>query len=482
MTHADDDPGGALMSTASAPSAGPAAVPEQEPRGSLGLGAATALIVGSIIGVGIFNLPASLAGYGPISLFAMALTTIGALALALMFASLSRRLPADGGPYAYARAAFGNLAGFSNAWLYWITAWSGNAAIVVGWVLYVEEFVNKDQNKLFSIGLALIGLWLPAAINLGGVKAMGTVQMWTSVLKFIPLVFMSTVGLFFMSSGNFEVWNTSGDSAMVAIFGAMALCLFSYLGVETAAVAAAKVRDPDKNVPRATLFGTLGTAVVYLLSLTAVFGIVSAGALSESTAPFATAVNEIFGGTWAGYVMSALVVISGFGALNGWTMICAEMPLAAAKDGMFPAAFGRLNGRGVPAYGIIASTLLASLFMVMSYAGAAGITVFNTLVYMSGITAAIPYAFSALAQIKWRLIDHRELHTPRFVRDVGIAVVGLVFSVLFILYSRNTGEDAVWKQYLPFIFAGIAFLAGIPIYLKHRTSMHTPPAVPAWRP
>jgi basic amino acid/polyamine antiporter, APA family len=399
-----------------------------------------------------------------------------------MFASLSRRLPADGGPYAYARAAFGNLAGFSNAWLYWITAWSGNAAIVVGWVLYVEQFVNTGQNKLFSVVLALIGLWIPAAINLVGVKAMGTVQMWTSVLKFIPLVFMSTVGLFFMSSANFEVWNISGESTVSAIFGAMALCLFSYLGVECAAVAAAKVRDPDKNVPRATVFGTLGTAVVYLLSLTAVFGIVASATLAESTAPFATAVNQIFGGTWAGYVMSALVVISGFGALNGWTMICAEMPLAAAKDGLFPQAFGRLSRRGVPAFGIIASTVLASVFMIMSYAGAVGITVFNTLVYMSGITAAIPYAFSALAQIKWRLVDHRELQTPRFVRDVGIAVVGLVFSVLFIWYSRNTGEDTFIKEYLPFIFAGGAFLAGIPIYLKHRTSMSEPTPVPAWRP
>jgi basic amino acid/polyamine antiporter, APA family len=221
---------------------------------------------------------------------------------------------------------------------------------------------------------------------------------------------------------------------------------------------------------------------VYLLSLTAVFGIVSAATLSESTAPFATAVNEIFGGTWAGYVMSALVVISGFGALNGWTMICAEMPLAAAKDGLFPQAFGKLNKHGVPAFGIVASTALASVFMIMSYAGSVGITVFNTLVYMSGITAAIPYAFSALAQIKWRLVDHRELHTPRFVRDVGVAVVGLVFSVLFIWYSRNTGEDTFVKEYLPFIFAGGAFLAGIPIYLKHRTSMSEPAPVPAWRP
>ena len=173
-----------------------------EPRGSLGLPQATALIVGSIIGVGIFNLPGSLAAYGPISLFAMVLTTVGALALAVLFASLARRLPADGGPYAYARSAFGNLAGFSNAWLYWITAWAGNAAIVVGWVLYVEEFVNDEKVKLISILLALVGLWIPAAINLSGVKNMGTVQVWTSILKFVPLVFMSTVGLFFISTYN----------------------------------------------------------------------------------------------------------------------------------------------------------------------------------------------------------------------------------------------------------------------------------------
>src|SRR6476469_8647096 len=131
-----------------------------------GLTAAMALIMGSIIGVGIFNLPTSLAGYGPITLVSMGLTTIGALALALLFAALSRRLPADGGPYAYARVAFRNKVGFVNAWSYWITAWAGNAAIAVGWVLYVEQFVNKDHNRAGSIVLVLIGLWLPAIINL----------------------------------------------------------------------------------------------------------------------------------------------------------------------------------------------------------------------------------------------------------------------------------------------------------------------------
>src|SRR6188472_4087884 len=135
---------------------------------TLGLPQSTSLVMGSIIGVGIFSLPYSLASYGPISLVAMGLATVGAVALALMFAVMSRRLPADGGPYAYAPSAFGNGLGFSNAWSYWITAWAGNAAIAVGWVLYVEEFVNTGHAKAGSVILVLIGLWIPAAVNLSG--------------------------------------------------------------------------------------------------------------------------------------------------------------------------------------------------------------------------------------------------------------------------------------------------------------------------
>ena len=445
-----------------------------------GLTTATALIVGSIIGVGIFNLPTSLAGYGPISLVSMGLTTVGALALALLFAALSRRLPADGGPYAYARVGFGNSVGFVNAWSYWITAWAGNAAIAVGWVLYVEEFVNKGHNKWASVGLILIGLWLPAVINLSGAKNMGAVQVVTTVLKFVALAFISIVGLFYVSSANYHPWNVSGESTIAAIGGGMAIALFSYLGVETAAVAAGKVRDPDRNVPRSTILGTLATAVVYMLSLTAVFGMIPTSKLANATAPFSDAANVIFGGTWAGKVMALAVVISGFGALTGWTMICAEMPLAAAKDGLFPERFKRMSSAGVPAFGIIASTTLASIAVIVNYLGSNGATVFTTLVLMTGITAAIPYGFSALAQIKWRLADHRQLQTPRFVRDLVVAILAVVFSVLFIVYSRNTG-NSFWVYWAPFFMAGAALLLGIPVYWAQRSHMAEPEQVPPYR-
>ena len=439
-----------------------------------------ALIVGSVIGVGIFNLPTSLAFYGPITLVSVALTTVGALLLALLFAALSRRLPADGGPYAYARVAFGNRLGFANAWSYWITAWAGNAAIAVGWVLYVEHFINKSQNKFFSVLLVLAGLWIPAVINLSGVKNMGSVQAVTTVIKFAALAFISTVGLFFISGANFTPWNVSKESAIAAIGGGMAIALFSYIGVETVSVAAAKVRNPDRNIPRATVLGTLAVAVVYLLSLTAVFGIVPTARLASGSAPYSDAVNAMFGGTWAGNVMAVAVIISGFGALNGWVMISAEMPLAAAKDGLFPERFKRISGNGVPAFGVVVSAVLSSAAVVINYLGSNGATVFTTLILMTGITAAIPYGFSALAQLKWRWIDQKTMHTPRFARDMIVAVLALVFSILFIVYSRNTGHS-FWVYWAPYFLAAGALLLGIPVYLTGLRHMSQPEPVPPYR-
>ena len=167
----------------------------------------------------------------------------------------------------------------------------------------IKELVLPRRGLLaFSFLLVLVGLWLPAVVNLSGIKNIGAVQVVTTILKFIALAFMSTVGLFFISTGNFTPWNVSGQSTVGAIGSAMAICLFSYLGVETAAVAAAKVRDPDRNVPKATVLGTLASAVVYLLSMVAIFGIVPTEqlALDENKASYSVAANAMVGsGHWA---------------------------------------------------------------------------------------------------------------------------------------------------------------------------------------
>ncbi len=206
-------------------------------------------------------------------------------------------------------------------------------------------------------------------------------------------------------------------------------------------MAAGKVRDPDRNIPRSTVFGTLATAVVYMLSLTAVFGILPDAAGVDATGAVLRRRQCHLRRHWAGNVMAARRDHLGHR--------CAERldddlrrDAAGRRQGRpVPRTLRRLSRQGVPAFGIIASTALASIAMAINYIGSSGATVFTTLVLMTGITAAIPYGFSALAQIKWRVADRAQLQTPRFVRDMVVAVLSLIFSVLFIWYSRNTGHD-----------------------------------------
>ena len=218
------------------------------------------------------------------------------------------------------------------------------------------------------------------------------------------------------------------------------------------------------------MLGTLASAVVYMLALTAVFGIVPTATLAGESAPFSAAADAMFGGALWGNVMAAVVVVSGIGALNGWTMVTAEMPRAAAQDGLFPERFESLNRRGAPAYGIVASTALASAAVLINYLGADGETVFTTLILMTGITSAIPYGFSALAQIKFRLADRQQVETARLARDMTVAIVALVFSLLFIWYSRNTGHN-FWIYWGPFLMTAGAFLLGVPVYRAQQRAM-----------
>lgn len=424
----------------------------EEAKGTFGLPTATALIIGSVIGTGVFGLPSALAAFGPISLVAFGMVTVGALALALTFGALSKRVPGSGGPYVYARDAFGDFGGFLNAWSYWITAWAGNAAIVVALVGYVEVFTNTGHTKSISVLLALVGLWIPALINLSGVRNFAITQNISTVLKLIPLVFMATIGLFFIKAANFGSFNSSGTSASSAISAAAAIALFAYLGIETAAVAAGRVRNPARNVGRATVLGTIGCALVYLLGTVTVFGTVANKALRSSTAPFSDSANAIFGGQWAGQTVAVAAIVSGLGCLVGWTLVTAEMPMAAAQDKLFPARFGKLH-RGIPVFGIVSSTALASALAVVGYTQFD--KVFTTLVLLSVFTAVVPYLFSAAAQLYWLLARGHDTHWPHLVRDCGVSGVALVFCFWSL---AGSGYQAVY-------YGVFVLLLGVPMYI-----------------
>ncbi len=440
-----------------APTATPDLDAEPDDRGRFGLPTATALVIGSVIGTGVFALPSALAPYGPISLVAFVLVTVGALALALTFGALSKRVPGSGGPYVYARDAFGDFGGFLNAWSYWITAWAGNAAIVVALVGYVEVFWNTSHTTLWSIVIAMLGLWIPALINLSGVRNMAVTQVVTTVLKFLPLLFMATFGLLFIKTHNFGSFNASGTSAGSAISAAAAIALFAYLGIETASVAAGRVRNPGRNVGRATVLGTIGCAVVYILGTVTVFGTVSHAALLDTTAPFSDSANAIFGGEWAGQTVAVAAIISGLGSLVGWTLITAEMPLAAAQDRLFPAKFAELH-RGVPRFGILAGAVLASVLTVFSYSSFD--SVFTTLVLLSVFTAVVPYLFSAAAQLYWLLARGRTTHWPHLVRDCGVSGLALVFCFWSL---AGSGYQAAY-------YGVFCLLLGVPVYIWLKVS------------
>jgi APA family basic amino acid/polyamine antiporter len=423
----------------------------------LGLPSATALVVGSVIGTGVFTMPAVMAGAGTSSILTLVGISVAAVLLGVMFGQLTKRVPHnEGGLYAYARHEFGDFAGYLTAWCYWITAWAGNAAIVSSWVLYVESLFGIDNpSALTSFGIAMTGLWIPAAINLAGVKQMAWFQNLTVVLKFLPLLLVGTLGWFFIDTGNFGPFNASGGSLYDAVNLAAGVALFSFIGVECAAIAAGRVENPRRNVGRASVIGTGASALLYVAVTAAVMGLVPHDALVDDGAPFVAAFSSMFDVGWAGKAVALVAVISGIGALNGWTMITAEVPYAAAKDGLFPAQFASESARKVPAFGIVVSTMVASLLMAWSYADVAGgLKVFTYLVYLSVVTVAIPYFFSACAQLAYLVSRRRTDVGWGLVRNLAVTVVAGSFS-LWVTFAA--GYQSVYQ-------ALMLVLVGVPIY------------------
>ena len=424
----------------------------------LGLPSATALVIGSIIGTGVFTMPAVMAGAGTSSILTLVTVSVGAVLLGLLFGQLTKRIPsAEGGVYAFARHEFGDFAGYLTAWCYWITAWAGNAAIVASWVLYVESlFGINNPSGWTNFGIAMTGLWIPAAINLFGVHRMAIFQNITVVLKFLPLLLVGTVGWFFVKSGNFGPFNATGGSLYSGISIAAGVALFSFIGVECASIAAGRVKDPRRNVGRASVIGTGLSALLYIAVTAAVMGLEPHGKLVNDGAPFVAAFHTMFGEAWiVGKIVAATAVISGIGALNGWTLVTAEMPYAAAKHDLFPRVFLRRNRRDALTFGIVFSTAVASALMAYSYSGlSSGLTVFTYLVTLSVVTVALPYFISACAQLAYLVSRRRQVHGWVLARNLTVAGLSILFSLWV---TAASGYQAVYQ-------AMILILAGVPIY------------------
>jgi APA family basic amino acid/polyamine antiporter len=449
----------------------------QQKARALGLTSASGLVIGSIVGTGVFTMPGVLAQAGTSSIVVLAVIALGAMLLAVLFGQLTRRVPnSDGGLYAYARHEFGDFAGYLTGWCYWIQAWAGNAAIVSAWVFYVDRLAGISPTGLENWGIALAGLWIPAAVNLAGVRQMAWFQNLTVVLKFLPLLLVGVVGWFFVSSGNFGPFNASGGSLYGAIGIAAGVALFSFIGVEVAAITARRVRDPRRNVGRASLLGTGASAILYLLVAAAIMGLVPHHALAGSTTPFVPAFGAVFGhGAWAGKLVDTLVVVSGIGALNGWTLVTTEVSKAAANDGLFPKAFAWADRKDTAWFGILMAALFPSLLMLWSYTTATGLSVFTDLVDLTVVTVAIPYLFSACAQLSYLVSRRRRVQGWALARDLTVAGAGVLFS-MWVTFAA--GWASVYQAMI-LVLAGVVLYAFVKAYRERTGQVAAPAEIPA---
>ncbi|NID16354.1 amino acid permease [Luteibacter yeojuensis] len=418
-------------------------------RRPLGQWMLISLVIGNIIGSGVFVLPAALAPYGAASLVGWGISLGGALMLALVYARLAELIPDHGGAYAYARTAFGDRVGFVVAWSYWVCVWSANAAIAVAFAgslgsVWPAATLTPLRGALCALG----ALWLCTAINLAGVREAGRTAIVLTVLKLLPLVVFGLVGLGWVHREAFEPFNPSGLPLMSVASSVAALTLWAFLGLETATVPTGVVKNPQRTVPRATLAGVTVAGLATMLACTVVIGMLPADVLRTSPAPMVEAATRVWGDA-AGIAMGVVATVSCFGALNGWVLLQAQTTLAAAQDGLFPALFARLDRRGTPWFGLLVSSILASVLIGSNYSRTL-VALFTFTILLSTAATLVPYLVTVLA---WWRIDATARKWRRW-----IAAGALAFSLWALV---GTGAETL-------MWGAVLLLAGLPVYLWQR--------------
>lgn len=421
------------------------------PERALGFWMCLALVIGNIIGAGVFLLPAALAPYGINAVLGWLITIAGALCLAFVLAEFAKGRAS--GPYAYTREAFGPLAAFMVMWSYWISIWTANAAIAIAATSYLSRLFPAIDASPGSAAAVTIGLiWLFTLINMRGPRAAGVMQLITTILKLVPLIAVFLLAAWLFGSGaERHVHLVPAPVSGGGIAGAAALALWSVIGFESATLPVGKVHDPERTVPRATIAGTLIAGLFSLLACAGVLLLLPGAQAASSPAPFADAVRPFLGPSAVAFI-AAFAVISALGALNGWVLCSGEVPLTLARGGVFPAWFGATTRSGAPVRAQTLSSVLASLLVLTNYSRSlTGLFTFMGLI--SAATSLLLYFACAAAALKLRLGSQSSA--------VGaFALAGLIYC-LWAFWGVGA-ESTLWSVVL--------LLSGLPLFwLMRRT-------------
>lgn len=417
------------------------------PGRKLGLFAATALIMGNMIGSGIFLLPASLAPFAWNGVLAWTFAIAGSVVLAMVIVRLTQAIPDAGGTTAYVGRAFGGLAEFVIGWSYLLGVWLAIATLAVGAISHASHLFPALGEGGWPLGIMLAATWLLTAINLRGIREASAVQLATTVLKIIPLVLVMALAASALLGGAADIPPpASGNFTLSQFSAATALVMFAMLGFESASLVAARVERPEVTVARATVIGTVATGLLYLLFSSAIVLMLPAGDVAASNSPVALFV-ERFGSGGAAQMVAILAVVSALGALNGWVLVGGEMVRDMAARGELPAYFARTGSTGTPVRALVAGSLIASLCLILNSSGSLQ-QVFEFLLLLTTATSLWLYLACALAALK--------LGVAR-----GLALAGLA-------YSLFTMASAGWEVSL---WCVVLMLAGLPLWwLARRAS------------
>ena len=415
----------------------------------IGLLPAILMVAGNMMGSGVFMLPANLAGIGSIAIIGWLITVVGAIALGLVFAKLTEVTTAAGGPYAYARKAFGDYMGYQTNLVYWLANVIGNVGLAVAGLGYLTPFFPalRDPLVMALAQIAVIGFFTYA--NILGPRVVGRMQGITTTVALFPIVGVALLGWFWFNPETYmEGWNVSGESSLTAVGMTLNFTLWAFIGVESASVSTAVVKNPAKNVPIATVVGVLLAAVCYVLSSSAIMGIIPNKELVSSSAPFSQAVSIALGST-AGKIVALCAAVGCLGSLAGWTLLVGQTAQAAAKDGLFAGIFARVNRRGVPSAGlaIVAGIMTLQVLATMSPTASEQ---FGKIASIAVIMTLLPYIYSSVA-IK---ILGREKMSDR--EGLFYTIVGLIAAVysLSAMIGSNS-EQTRWA--LIFVISTIIF-------------------------